>query len=154
MRIILDANILVGLLISRARRRILFHPDLQLLMTEDAWRETGRHLARRVGEGVATGRISADLGTEALTALDEIDLLIRRFPVSSYAPFEEEAGRRIHHAPDIPTVALALAATVAFPDATTAIWTEDKDFWGCGVAVWTTEKLHAHFVTPEEERMH
>ena len=35
---------------------------------------------------------------------------------------------------DVPTVALALTFACG-------IWTGDRDFFGCGVPVWTTETL-------------
>ena len=54
-----------------------------------------------------------------------------------YASFEQDARERIPRDPDDwPTVALALFLGVD-------IWTQDKDFLGCGVATWTTDTLLA-----------
>jgi hypothetical protein len=53
-----------------------------------------------------------------------------------YADFEEHSKRRIgsRDADDWPVVALALALGAD-------IWTEDTDFFGSGVAIWTTETV-------------
>ena len=54
-----------------------------------------------------------------------------------YALFEQDARRRIPRDPDDwHTVALALTLGAD-------IWTQDKDFLGCGVATWTTDTLVA-----------
>lgn len=53
------------------------------------------------------------------------------------ADFEDDARRRIPDPDDVPTGALALATGAA-------IWSVDRHFWGCGIAVWTTERLIAY----------
>lgn len=54
-----------------------------------------------------------------------------------YAPFEAQARLRIRRDPDDwPTVAAAMATDAG-------IWTNDQDFCGCGLPVWSTETLLA-----------
>jgi hypothetical protein len=48
MRLIVDANVLVGHLLRAAGRRLLADPALDLLMAEDAWEEARVELPRRV----------------------------------------------------------------------------------------------------------
>ena len=150
MRIVVDANILVSLLIKPENRPVLFHPALQLLITQDAWNETERHLIRRIGEIATNPKMSPDLlpalSSGALSALDGLETRIERFSAESSISFEEEARRRIYDPDDVPTVALALALTAD----DRAIWTEDRHFWGCGIAVWTTEKLRARLVALDQ----
>jgi len=56
-------------------------------------------------------------------------------PPEVYAARLDAARRRIPRDPqDTPTVALALALDCG-------IWTADRDFFGCGLPVWTTETL-------------
>lgn len=56
----------------------------------------------------------------------------------------EGGKRRIPRDPnDAPTVALALALDCG-------IWTNDNDFFGCGVPVWTTETLLLHLEDLED----
>ncbi len=58
-------------------------------------------------------------------------------PEVAYSPLEEEARWRSPQDPaDWPSVALALALDAA-------IWTEDRDFFGIGVAVWSTATVRA-----------
>jgi predicted nucleic acid-binding protein len=53
-----------------------------------------------------------------------------------YDPFEAEARQRLgtRDADDWPILASALA--LGCP-----IWTEDADFFGCGVATWTSDRV-------------
>jgi len=57
---------------------------------------------------------------------------------ATYAEYIDEARWRIPRDPDdVPTVALALALDCG-------IWTADRDFFGCGLPVWTTDTLLAY----------
>jgi predicted nucleic acid-binding protein len=84
-------------------------------------------LAERAG---LTAEESHGLITLCFTAVETNVMIV---PEAAYTPLEPEARWRIERDPqDWPTVALALEA---------AIWTEDRDFLGCGVATWTTATL-------------
>jgi predicted nucleic acid-binding protein len=60
-------------------------------------------------------------------------------PEAIYLPYEMEAKERLgaRDPDDWPILALALAAG-------SPIWTEDSDFFGCGVATWTTETVERY----------
>jgi predicted nucleic acid-binding protein len=78
------------------------------------------------------------------TALRTVRRRVELVPAELYAYREAEARRRIPCDPDDwPTVALALALDAG-------IWTNDYDFFGCGVATWTTETLIAHLQSPQD----
>jgi predicted nucleic acid-binding protein len=63
-------------------------------------------------------------------------------PATLYEEFEADALWRIPQDPkDWPSVALALAIDAG-------IWSEDRDFFGCGLATWTTPVLD-HYLTTE-----
>ena len=72
---------------------------------------------------------------------DRLALLARHVTVVAEAEYggnEAMARDRIPRDPnDWPTVALALSMGIG-------IWTNDQDFFGCGVPVWTTETLLTH----------
>jgi len=59
-------------------------------------------------------------------------------PVSSelYAPFENEARLRLRDRDESDWPVLASALGLAC-----SLWTEDADFFGTGVAVWTTNRV-------------
>lgn len=106
-------------------------------MTTEAWREANEHLPRRLANLVAAGRVSQQHVEETLAALAAMLSLIRQVSRADYAAFMEAARRLMPDPDDVPTLALAMAYG---PDV--AIWTNDRQhFWGCGVAVWITERL-------------
>jgi predicted nucleic acid-binding protein len=138
MRLVIDANILVGQLTRDQGRRLLRHPNLQLLITEQAWSEAWHEFPKRLQRRVAAGTFSAESVASALAVARQIaDAYITSFPPAIYASNEAEARLRIPDDPDDwQTVALALATGAD-------IWTEDKDFFGCGVATWRMPQLRA-----------
>jgi len=138
MRVVVDANILVGQLTRDQGRRLLRHPSLQLLITEQAWSEVWHEFPRRLQRRVAAQTFSAEAIESTLSITHQIaEEYITRLPLEIYALCEGEARLRIPDDPDDwPTVALALATNAS-------IWTEDKDFFGCGVAVWRTPQMRA-----------
>ena len=75
----------------------------------------------------------------ALAVLDEIARLVQLIEPVLYQFFEAVARTRI--APrdlrDWPVVALALALNLP-------IWTEDQDFFGSGIATWTTDRVEIY----------
>lgn len=138
MRLVVDANILVGELTRRRGRELIERPDLMLAVAERAWDEAQHELRKRV-RAIARRRGVVPATDERLlaTALNLVDTRVTLEPPSLYASFERVARVRIPRDPDDwPTVALALALDAA-------IWTHDHDFLGCGVATWTTETLLA-----------
>ena len=123
----------------RARgRHLIRHEALDPYLAEFVWGQTQYEIARRIGimtrRGVLGDEVAALLLGETLDSIIANVSIVRS---SSYSQFEAEARRRVPRDPDDwPTVALALSTG-------TAIWTQDADFLGCGVATWTTETLLA-----------
>ena len=74
-----------------------------------------------------------------MAVLDEIARLVQPIEPALYQSFEAVARTRI--APrdlrDWPVVALALALNLP-------IWTEDQDFFGSGIATWTTDRAEIY----------
>lgn len=138
MRLVVDANVLVGELTRRRGQDSIAHASLDLAIAERAWSEAQHELRRRIGLMQRRGVLSPDAGDLLLAtgvALANRWLTVR--PVSEYEDYEASARRRIPRDPDDwPTVALALALDAA-------IWTHDNAFLGCGVATWTTDTLLA-----------
>ena len=139
MRLVVDANILIGELLRARGRELMEDSRLELAITAQVSSETEYELNRRVAAMMRAGRLLPELA-HALHS-DALAILRRRVvrsPIGSYAELERIARRRIPRDPDDwPTVALALAIGAD-------IWTLDADFLGCGVATWTTETLLAY----------
>lgn len=139
MRLVVDANILVAELIRKRGREVIVHPELELYMAQMAWEETCYELGKRVERMIQKGVFSQEVGQHLLTqaiALAEVKVSI--VPHEVYASYETIARQRIPRDPnDWFTVALALVLQVG-------IWTNDDDFFGCGLPTWTTETLLSH----------
>jgi len=129
--LVLDANILIrGVLGQRVRRVLELHADsVSFFVPEAAYAEAQEHLSALV---VKRGGDQA----KALAVLEAMAALATMVGDEVYGDFEAEARKR-HGArdpEDWPILAAALA--LGCP-----IWTEDTDFFGCGVATWTSGSI-------------
>jgi predicted nucleic acid-binding protein len=130
--IVLDANILIRAILGRRARQIIevyqaqgarfFAPDVAF---HDAKKYLPIIFKRR-------GKPYADLSP----SLDALRNTIETVTPELYGVFETEARQRLRgrDESDWPVLASALALACS-------IWTEDADFFGTGVAVWTTSRV-------------
>ena len=74
-----------------------------------------------------------------MATLDSLGDLVQTVEFETYEPFEALARQRnaIRDEDDWPILAAELA--LGCP-----IWTEDTDFFGCGVATWTTDRVELY----------
>lgn len=129
---VLDANILIRAVLGNRVRQLVefygprgarfFAPDLAF---QDAETYLPQLLAKR-----------ALCSTVLPRALEYWRHVIEPVERDLYATFEREARERLRgrDEDDWPVLASALALGCA-------IWTEDADFFGTGVAVWTTNRV-------------
>lgn len=75
----------------------------------------------------------------AMTVLDGLEGVVQSIELELYAGMQAQALRRIaiRDAEDWPV--LACAMTIGCP-----VWTEDADFFGTGVATWTTDRVELY----------
>jgi predicted nucleic acid-binding protein len=134
-----DASALVAEALRDRGRRLISHSDLNLYAAPPTWSETVHEIGRRLDAMVLRGRIlplQRDLAFAEAMALLSAKVIV--VPEEEYGEFEAEARDRVPRDPnDWPTVALALSLGCG-------VWTNDQDFFGCGVPVWTTETLLTH----------
>jgi predicted nucleic acid-binding protein len=109
-----------------------FAGQATLLVPAEAYREAQDQLPeilakRRAGSG------------PELAALHELDGLVQVVDTDDYLQLRDEAMTRIgrRDPDDWPVLALALAAD-------SPVWTEDQDFFGTGVATWTTDRVEIY----------
>jgi predicted nucleic acid-binding protein len=148
MLVVVDANVLVGEVTRKRGRLLLAHSDLELLITDRAWDEAQHEIRKRYEDIARAGRLSEaalDAAEGAIQFLTPLVQPIGSVVMTPHGPVEvtdfmDDARRRIPDVDDIPTGALALAAGVT-------IWSEDAHFRGCGIAVWTTDRLKAYLWT-------
>jgi len=144
--VVADACVVAGELVRLRGQRILRAPSLTLVMADDAVHEAERRLAVRRQELKRRRELIADQ-VDALidAALGAMRSGVQLVPRSIYAHLENLSRLRVPaDGDDWPTVAVALLLEGA-------IWTEDKDFFGCGCPVWRTETLLAEVVRLDAE---
>ena len=134
MRLVVDANILVSELLRERGRRLVADERLELFIATKVLEEALHELEKRIGyiarRTDASVEQLATLLTLATAAASENLCVLEP---DHYQAFEQEAQRRMpRDVDDWHSVALSLDA---------AIWTQDKDFLGCGIATWTTVTL-------------
>ena len=138
MRLVADADVLVGELLRHRGQELVTHRQLELYVAKHAWDEAHHEMRRRADARVRRGQLdqaTATALTDKAWALAEAHVTV--VPAEIYAFVEERARLRIPRDPnDWPTVALALVLDAG-------IWTNDGDFLGCGCPTWVTETLLA-----------
>ena len=129
--LVLDANILIRAVLGHRVRRIIekYADSVSFFVPESAYSEAEEHLAALVtkrggDQAMARGSLRAMVGLADLVSPD------------LYGDYEAEARQRLgpRDPEDWPILASALA--LGCP-----IWTEDTDFFGCGVASWTSDRV-------------
>jgi predicted nucleic acid-binding protein len=127
--LVLDANILIrAVLGSRVLSLLRKYADqVEFRAPDNAFQEAREHLPKILE------RRRVPLAP-ALAMLDLVATLVQTLEIEAYSRFEsvarERTGRRDED--DWPILASALALDCP-------MWTEDTDFFGCGVATWTTD---------------
>ncbi|HXB67908.1 MAG TPA: PIN domain-containing protein [Candidatus Acidoferrales bacterium] len=129
--LVVDANILVRAVLGKRVREVIeaFSGGVSFFVPETAFAEAKEHVPALV---VKRGGDPE----KALALLDALGQLMELIGSEIYGQFEAEARERIgqRYPEDWPILAASLA--LGCP-----IWTEDTDFFGCGVATWTSNRV-------------
>lgn len=136
MRLVVDTSVLVGELLRASGRERLGDERLELFHPEQMWGETQVELPRRIAAFIRRRGIEPGIGDELTAAcLTAVETNVAILDEAVYSALEDEARpRSLRDQRDWPVVASALALGAA-------IWTNDNDFLGTGIATWTTESL-------------
>ena len=135
--IILDANILIRAVLGKRVREILIEhaAAVKFFAPDVAYADARKHLPALLSKrGID--------GTVASKVLDSLGLIVQPIDFELYAGQEQQALQRIaiRNADDWPV--LACAMTIGCP-----VWTEDADFFGTGVATWTTDRVELYLAS-------
>jgi predicted nucleic acid-binding protein len=127
--LVLDANILIrAVLGSRVLSLLRRYADqVEFLAPDSAFQEAREHLPEILE------RRNVPLAP-ALALLDLLTTLVQTVEIEAYSRFERVARERIDRRDEDDWPILASALALDCP-----IWTEDTDFFCCGVATWTTD---------------
>jgi predicted nucleic acid-binding protein len=83
----------------------------------------------------------------AVDALRELARFIEIIPHVTFESFEETARARLTGRDEKDWPYLALALLLECP-----IWSEDTDFFGAGVAIWTTDRVETYLKASEDNK--
>lgn len=133
--IVLDANILIrAVLGKRVRELIVDNADaVQFFSPDVAYADARKYLPALLEKRGVTSE-------SAMAVLDALESIVWPLELGVYEGIKTQALQRIamRDADDWPI--LACAMTIGCP-----VWTEDADFFGTGVATWTTDRVALYF---------
>jgi predicted nucleic acid-binding protein len=129
--IVLDANILIRGVLGRRVIPLLFRygSEIQFFAPDAAFAEAEEHLPTillRRGFSIS----------EAYDTFAIMGRIVEKVDKEAYTPFESAAKRRLigRDLEDWPILATVLLLG-------SPLWTEDTDFFGVGIATWTTDRV-------------
>jgi predicted nucleic acid-binding protein len=127
--LVLDANILIRAVLGRRVRNLLkqYEGKVQFYAPEICFLDVNRHLPTL---------LQSHEIDDGLEILGQIALIVEAVDRSLYGKHENAARERIsvRDPDDWPILATAMFHGCG-------IWTEDQDFFGSGIAVWTTDRV-------------
>jgi predicted nucleic acid-binding protein len=130
--LILDANILIRAVLGRRVWHLLEQysaKGIRFYAPDAAFSEAAKYLPNLLMR-------KHKLGIGVDSALDYLRRFVDALDRESYSLFEDEARQRLRDRDENDWPILAAALTLSCP-----IWTEDKDFFGTGIATWTTKHI-------------
>jgi predicted nucleic acid-binding protein len=132
--LILDANILLRAVLGTRVRYILeeYEDEARFCTPDVCFGDTQRYISIIS----ADRKLDAGLG---LAVLEQIGRIVEQVDRSLYEENEAAARKRIESRDpdDWPIIAVALLLDLP-------IWTEDQDFFGTGIANWTTDRVELY----------
>lgn len=138
--IVLDANVLMRAVLGRRVSGLLetFAAQVTFLAPEMAFDDVREHLAAVLSKRGELGALQPAL--DKLTVLRSV---VQSVDHTEYEAMKSAALARIgpRDPDDWPILACALLLNCP-------VWTEDRDFFGTGVATWTTALVELYFTEP------
>lgn len=135
--LVIDANILIRAVLGTKVFALLdtFAGRVVFVTAQVAFNDAAKYLPGILAKrGFPPEKI--DL---ALATLTELTLLVTPFPEEVYKAFEGAAKQRLGGRDEEDWPFMALALHLGCP-----LWTEDRDFFGSGVATWTSDRVHLY----------
>jgi predicted nucleic acid-binding protein len=138
--IVLDANILIRAVLGRRVRQLVetyAAQGVRFLAPDVAFDDAQKYLPPLLRK---RGKSEVDVSA----SLEYLRQIIEPVDRELYGEFENEARERLRGRDESDWPALATALGLAC-----AIWTEDADFFGTGIAVWTTNRIEIFLKSQE-----
>jgi predicted nucleic acid-binding protein len=133
--IVLDANILVRAVLGKRVRELIFTnaAAVKFFAPDVAYADARKYLPGLLEKRGLSSSVAVDV-------LDALEHIVQPLDLELYAGMQGQALQRIavRDADDWPV--LACAMVIGCP-----VWTEDADFFGTGVPIWTTDRVAYYF---------
>lgn len=133
--IVLDANILIWAVLGQRVRELILNnaSTVKFFAPDVAYADARKYLPALLEKR----GVDADA---AMLVLHQLEHIVLPIDAELYEGMQQQALQRIaaRDADDWPV--LACAMTLSCP-----VWTEDADFFGTGVATWTTDRIALYF---------
>ncbi len=138
--LVVDANILVRAVLGKRVREVIetYAGQVSFFVPEVAFAEAEEHVPTLVIKR------SGD-PDKALRFLHSLRGLVEPIGSEVYGDFESQARERLGDRDPADWPILAAALAIGCP-----IWTEDADFFGCGVPTWTTSRVAVFLREPQK----
>lgn len=130
--IVLDANILIRAVLGRRVRNLIetyWQKGVRFVAPNIAFEDAHKYLPGLLKK---RGKPSSDLSA----TFEYLQQIVETIDPELYRQFENEARDRLRGRDESDWPVLATAIGLTCP-----IWTEDADFFGTGIAVWTTSRI-------------
>ena len=138
--LVVDANILVRAVLGKRVRAVIeaYAGQVPFFVPEVAYCEAEEHLAAlAIKRGGEPGK--------ALASLRSLARVVELIGSEVYGEFEAAARQRLGQLDPEGWPILASALAIGCP-----IWTEDADFFGCGVPTWTSNRVEMFLRDPQK----
>lgn len=135
--IVLDANILIRAVLGRRVRELIFNnfASVNFFFVPDvAYADARKYLPALLKKRGVDSNV-------LMLVLDRLEGVVQSIDAELYEGMQQQALKRIAVRDEDDWPVLACAMTLGCP-----VWTEDKDFFGTGVATWTSDRIALYLV--------
>jgi len=132
--LVLDANILMRAVLGKHARALLakYGERIKFVAPDIAFDEA----RRRLPQVIERRKLQEEL---FMAFFDSLANVVQTVEFEAYSGFEAIARERLARRDEDDWPILAAALALRCP-----IWTEDTDFFGCGVATWTSDRVEIY----------
>jgi predicted nucleic acid-binding protein len=132
--LVLDANILMRAVLGKHARALLakYGERIKFVAPDIAFDEA----RRRLPQVIERRKLQEEL---FMAFFDSLANVVQTVEFEAYSGFEAMARERLARRDEDDWPILAAALALRCP-----IWTEDTDFFGCGVATWTSDRVEMY----------
>ena len=134
--IVLDANILIRAVLGRRVRELIFNnvATVKFFAPDVAYADARKYLPALLKKRGVDSNV-------LMLVLDRLEGVVQSIDAELYEGMQQQALKRIAVRDEDDWPVLACAMTLGC-----SVWTEDKDFFGTGVATWTSDRIALYLV--------